>query len=180
MHLCIYAFIQLVNDITGAVIPKEETAAYINDYFANIGQDLFSKLPQTGLMIPDPVIDNDEEELDLEDIVNVDVVKQLVDKINIDKSCGLKDVNSRVVKDAMSCLIPEITLMFKNSLKLGVFPVSWSKGLLIPIPKKGNLTNIKNWQVSRMCLEISIFEKMCLRKLGFNYSRWQGSRWQGD
>ena len=101
--------IQLENELTGEIIPVDQTADYINNYFANIGHDLFSKLPQTGINIPDPVNQDDGDVLDLAEMIDSDIVAGLIKKINIDKSCGLTGINSKVLKDALSCLTNELT-----------------------------------------------------------------------
>ena len=155
--------IQLTNDLTGEIIPIEETASYINNYFANIGSDLFSKLPPTGLLIPDPDLAaaDDEDDLDLTALVSHDLVLSLIKKINIDKSCGLEGVNSKVLKDAMLHLCNEMVIIFRNSINEGIFPVSWSCGTLVPIPKKGNLGLIKNWRpITLLPLPGKLLEKI--------------------
>ena len=153
--------IQLENELTGEKIAIEDTAEYINTYFANIGHDLFSKLPVSGIIIPDPVFDDDEEELDIDDLIDHDHVLSLIKKININKSCGLPGINSRVLKDALMFLSHELTIIFKNSIKEGIFPESWSSGLLVPIPKKGNLKSIKNWRpITLLPLPGKLLEKI--------------------
>ena len=88
--------IKLTNEITGEVVPVEETAAYINNYFANIGKNLYDQLPTLhGLPRAAPVADNavidDDEELDLSESINHEIVLGLIKKINVDKSCGLME-----------------------------------------------------------------------------------------
>ena len=131
--------VQLENELTGEIIPIDQTASYINDYFANIGQDLFSKLPPANMLVPIDVNDVNEVPLDLDIFISKSDVVKLVKKINVDKSSGLEGINSVVLKDALLFLVNELVTIFRNSLKLGVFPESWSCGLLVPIPKKGNL-----------------------------------------
>ena len=156
--------IQLTNELTGEIIPAEENASYINNYFSNIGQDLFSKLPPSGILFPDPVLDDPEDDNDdfnISEIINHDLVLSLIKKINVDKSSGLVGLNSKVLKDAMLFLSNEMTTIFRNSLNEGIFPVSWSCGLLVPIPKKGNLGNIKNWRpITLLPLPGKLLEKI--------------------
>ena len=153
--------IQLENELTGEVIPIEETASHINNYYANIGQDLFSEMPVSGLDITDRAIDDNNVELDISELINNEVVRKLVSKINIDKSSGLEGVNSKVLKDTFMFLNNKITEIFTNSLKEGIFPASWSCGLLVPIPKKGNLKSVKNWRpITLLPLPGKLLEKI--------------------
>ena len=52
---------------------------------------------------------------------------------------GLTSINSSVFKDALLLLVKHLVAIFKNSLLEGKFPESWSTGILVPIPKKGDL-----------------------------------------
>ena len=56
--------------------------------------------------------------------------------------------------------------MFNQSLTLGVFPESWAIATITPIPKYGDLHNIKNWRpISIIPLVGKILEKICTRFL---------------
>lgn len=164
--------VQLENELTGEVIPVDQTASYINNYFSNIGQELFSKLPPVGILTPDVEIDDDENLIGLDELICKDDVEKLVKKINVDKSSGLEGVNSRVLKDALLLLVEELTTIFRNSLREGIFPDSWSCGLLVPIPKKGNLKSIKNWRpITLLPLPGKLLEKIVHKYLSAHLER---------
>ena len=103
----------------------------------------------------------DEDDLDFNELISHDLVYALLQKINVDKSCGLDRINTRVLKDALLFLSHKMTIIFRNSLNEGIFPLSWSRGLLVPIPKKGNLSNIKNWRpITLLPLPGKLLEKI--------------------
>ena len=141
----------------GLRVPDAETADYINKYFSTIGKVLYEELGaqnQHQQQPAQPQLDGDhaaqnedtEDNFALNDLINEETVRPLVLSINTDKSSGLTAINSKVLKDALLLLVGHLVTIFKNSLPEGIFPDSWATGILVPIPKKGDLHNIKNWR----------------------------------
>ena len=69
--------------------------------------------------------------------IPLNVVEKLVEKIDINKSSGILELNSRALKDVFEILIPELTHLFNESLKTGVFPNAWYLMLYNPYSKGG-------------------------------------------
>ena len=65
---------------------------------------------------------------------------------NTQKSSGLENINSNVINVAFELLKPEVTFMYNLSISTTHFPNSWKNALVIPIPKKGNLTTVQNYR----------------------------------
>ena len=58
-------------------------------------------------------------------------------------------------------LTDELVIMFRNSINEGIFPIAWSNGTLVPIPKTGNLNSIKNWRpITLLPLPGKLLEKI--------------------
>ena len=66
------------------------------------------------------------------DFVQCEVLK-LVDTISINKSSGIENVSSRVIKDFLPSR--EITQLYNNILTSGIFPNKWKVATVMPIPK---------------------------------------------
>ena len=78
----------------------------------------------------------------------------MIRSINVSKSSGLDNINSFIVKEAFEFLKTEITHMYN-------FPDEWKKALVVPIPKKGNLTKVQNYRpISLLPLPGKILEKL--------------------
>ena len=84
----------------------------------------------------------------------------------ISKSSGLDNINSSVIKNAFEFLVPELTHLYNLSVTSAEFPDSWKKALVVPIPKKGNLTKVQNYRpISLLPLPGKIMEKLVHQQL---------------
>ena len=157
----------------GSKISKDEVAGYINDYFINVGSVGVPKSTnnsnntESGETGGDDVTDGIAHEGDdcpklnkFGEICRVNV-SRVVKDINISKSSGLNNVSSFIIKEAFLAIIPEITHMFNLSLGQSVFPAEWKKATIVPIPKSGDLTLVKNYRpISLLPLPGKILEKL--------------------
>ena len=58
-------------------------------------------------------------------------------------------------------LSPEITFLMNLSISTSTFPSAWKEALVIPIPKSGNLTQVKNYRpISLLPLPGKVLEKL--------------------
>ena len=98
--------------------------------------------------------------------VNKINVLKLVKDINVSKSSGIDNVSSFIIKEAFTYLLKEVTFMFNLSIKTSVFPEPWKKALVVPIPKTGDLTNVKNFRpISLLPLPGKIMAKLIHQQL---------------
>ena len=68
-------------------------------------------------------------------------------------------ISIRMLKMSGDAIIEPLFKIFKNYLKCGIFPGDWKKGNIVPIFKKGNKQNIKNYRpVSLPPICSNIFE----------------------
>ena len=111
-------------------IQEENVAAYINDYFINVGKvnipepnadaDAYTGLTDddTGTEGSDPGTDNLPPGLnEFRRVLEIEVLR-IVKGINVSKSSGLNNVSSFIVKEAFLAIVPEITHMFTCHLIL--------------------------------------------------------------
>ena len=118
---------EVINPITGEKCDVKESVEVINRFFfTNIGPNMTAKLPWSS----DPGT-TFESEVFLENVEllnNQDVIK-LVKEINIYKSSGLPNINSRLLKDGFMALIDQFTFVLNLSLKTGIVPDTWKLGI---------------------------------------------------
>ena len=177
----------------GLKLDRTEVAPYINDYFINVGKVTAeqSNPPSASASAPDSTHSsycdtssdgpqpnsprtkqtdcNDSQDFfKLYEVTEQDVLK-VIKEMNVSKSSGLDDISSFIIKEAFQLLVPEVTYMFNLSIKTATFPKLWKKALVIPIPKSGNLTNVKNYRpISLLPLPGKILEKLIHQQLS-NY-----------
>ena len=148
----------------GVKLDKSEVASYINDYFINVGKVDLSGITLGQTTIP-PADLQGLTPSSLDEVSEPEVL-HVIKSINTSKSSGLENINSFVVKVAFELLKPEVTHMYNLSIRTTQFPDSWEKALVVPIPKKGNLTKVQNYRpISLLPLPGKIMEKLVHRHM---------------
>ena len=167
----------------GQKIDRSEVAHYINDFFVNVGKITFpldttlgqSDLPGTPRDMTNEAPSESKYDThlaaergslgDLTEVCKAEVLR-VVKEINISKSSGIENISSFVVKELFLALLPQVTYMFNLSITSSAFPDSWKTALVIPIPKSGDLTNVKNYRpISLLPLPGKILEKLVHKQL---------------
>ena len=62
------------------------------------------------------------------------------------KSPGIDGLLGDFFKDAKSFILPYLNKVYNNIFDSGVYPEIWSKGLIVPILKKGDMSNPSNYR----------------------------------
>ena len=133
----------------------------MNNYLAEVGVNLYVQFSE---IAKDNVYTNVySNECSLEDIVFTDLdIVRVVKKIDIHKSSGIDFLPSFVMKDCFEVIIDQLTYLFNQSMKLGIFPTSWKVATITPIPKTGNSTIVGNWRpISIVPLIGKLMENLC-------------------
>ena len=77
------------------------------------------------------------------------------------KSSSVKNVSSRVLKDAFQALSDKVTYMFNVALSTGNFPRLWKRAKVVPLPKEGDRRDVNNLRpVSLLPLPGKLLEKV--------------------
>ena len=148
--------INLTDQNSGNKVPESETANYINQYFANIGPNLAANLTETwtyeGITKP--------ASFTLTDFTEQEVLKVL-NNIETSKSSGIKDISTSVLKDALTTLPYHMTFILNLSIRTNLFPASWKKANIIPLPKDGDPCDVNNYRpISLLPLPGKILERL--------------------
>ena len=70
-------------------------------------------------------------------------------------------ISIRMLKVSGDAIIEPLFKIFKNCLRCGIFPDDWKKGNIVPIFKKGDKQDIKNYRpVSFLSIYSKIFERI--------------------
>lgn len=140
---------RVINSIinhTNEELFEEKAASYINKFFCSIGSKLVNNIPE---MEP-PVISEktynvqiSHDYIWLEDISEREVLKE-VEKLDINKSSGFIEMNTRAFKIIFRILIKEYTRIINLCKRQNVFIEKWKHAITVPIPKKGNIKDVNN------------------------------------
>ena len=90
-----------------------------------------------------------------------DNIKRIICKLDPNKAHGHEMISIRMLKMSGDAIIEPLFKIFKNCSKCGIFPDDWKKGNIVPIFKKGDKQNIKNYRpVSLLPICSKIFERI--------------------
>ena len=78
------------------------------------------------------------------------------------KSYGLDNLINEMFIDCIHVLSSLLVNIFNYIFESGTYPQEWLKGIIVPIPKKGDLTYANNY---RGITIMSVFAKLFLKKI---------------
>ena len=78
--------------------------------------------------------------------VNYKFVKSVTMKMNNVDSTGMDGIPVIVYKRFRSTLTPAITRIINNCIEQGIYPQRFRDGVIVPVPKKNDLTQVANWR----------------------------------
>lgn len=86
--------------------------------------------------------------------------------LDISKACGPDLINPRLLKCASNELCAPITKLFNKLLQESMFPNCWKDANVIPLYKKGDPSDVKNYRPISLCSILGkVFEKCILKYL---------------
>ena len=143
---------------------SKSKAELFNDFFCS-----HSNIDSSGASLPNKTIVNDVK---LESITfNQAEVLDILKSLDPNKSVGLDGVSPRLLKLVAEEIAPSLTRVFNCSMSCSKFPSQWKLANVIPIYKKGKLTEVSNYRpVSLLSCLSKVFEKVVFRHL-FNFFR---------
>ena len=140
----------------GKLIEENEAADALNYFFANLGGDL-----QEDQAVPWFTAGANSPELIDHCQANFFQLLKIVKEINTNKSSGLEKLSSRVLKDALLVLIPQLLYLVNLSLQTGIFPDAWKIATVIPLFKGGSKSEMGNYRpISLLPVPGKILEKI--------------------
>ena len=130
---CIFHHKKFVTDFS-------KKADLFNSFFAKQCSVIESNsvLPSSSIPVTDQCLANIE--------FTKDDVKRIVCKLDPNKAHGHDMISFRMLKMSGGAIIEPLFKIFKNCLKCGIFPDDLKKGNIVPIFKKGDKQNIKNYR----------------------------------
>ena len=89
-----------------------------------------------------------------------DEIGKIISSLKSTRTCGLDNIDSFVIKLAKEELVPMITHIINLSISQEKFPDGWKTSKIIPLHKKAELTEAKNYRPVAL---LSIFSKVLER-----------------
>ena len=73
-------------------------------------------------------------------------IKRVIMKLNNVNSTGLDEIPVIVYKRFRHTLAPVLTKIINNCIEQAYYPQRFRDGVIVPVPKKGDLTDVANWR----------------------------------
>ena len=106
---------------------------------------------------------------DLDKTISHEEVKKAIDNLGRGKSSGLDDLVNEMFLDGRDILTPFLAKLFNYIFENNKYPTEWTKGYIVPIPKKGNMKNANNY---RGITIISVLAKLFSSVLNNRLNQW--------
>ena len=91
------------------------------------------------------VTKNNEFSISSFEITNSDILKS-IKKLKGNQSPGYNNIHPLFIKNCCNFVILPLKILFNQSIKTGTLPDIWKNGLIIPVFKNGDKTNIMNYR----------------------------------
>ena len=148
------------------ILDDKLMANTLNNYFTTIGPSLAANMNDPWVY-DGPIINHT-----MIDTFHVNTVEllEILNDIDCTKSSAIPYINSRVLKDALICLVDQFAFILNLSFETSIFPDDWKIAQITPLAKDGDLTNCNNYRpISLLPLPGKIAEKIAHNKLMYYF-----------
>ena len=134
--------------LDGSVSSNVETKANLfNQYF-------FQQFSEVSDYDIDINFENDSE-FDINLSPETERIKELLNNVNTNKAGGPDEIPGIVLKHCSGVLAEPLSIIFKIIYNTGIVPSEWKLSNVVPIFKKGDKKNIKNYRPISLTLIIA-------------------------
>mgnify|MGYP003416956578 CR=1 FL=1 len=75
-------------------------------------------------------------------------VRKAIGKMKNNKAAGLDEITAELLKHGKDVMVEELTQLFNLIWNSEEVPADWGQGVIMMIPKMGNLSNCNNWRAA--------------------------------
>lgn len=109
----------------------------------------------------------------IEDILEINTnppdsaeVKAAIQTLKSGKACGIDAIHAEMLKADILTSTRVLTDLFQNIWNSNTIPEDWSKGLIVKVPKKGNIKNCDNWRgITLLSIPSKVFCRVLLNRM---------------
>ena len=83
---------------------------------------------------------------ELDSPITTDEIDKAVHRLKRNKSCGCDFLLNEYFIESLDILSPHLLKIFNAILNSGHFPPEWSKGLIVPVFKKNDHDDVRNYR----------------------------------
>jgi len=78
--------------------------------------------------------------------ITPDEIRQAINKLKNGKAAGIDEIQADLLKGADEIIVQMLTRLCINVWDCGEVLNRWQEGIILPLHKKGNLTDCNNWR----------------------------------
>ena len=144
----------------------QQKANDFNEYFANIGKNMYEKSQNDIHLINQPPSDQPPSvrtNIDNFRPHPIDLVTLIliIKELKPTNSCGSDGIQFRFLIDSLPVTIFYILVIVNTSIVTGIYPDPWKCPIVAPIYKSGDTENVENYRpVSLLCIISKILENV--------------------
>ena len=103
--------------------------------------------------------------------VNIDVITEeetasAISKMKNNKAAGIDEITAGLLKAGGQTIISTLTTLMNICWTSKMVPDEWRKGIIVELPKKGNLTDCNNWRgICLLSIQGNILFTILLKRL---------------
>ena len=102
--------------------------------------------------------------------VTIDTMIKVIKSLPINKSSGVQNLSTRLLRDGFLYMITEITHLINECLRLSIMPTNWKVGIVTPMPKGRTTTNRCDWRpVSVLPYPSKIIERIVNHQIVYHF-----------
>ena len=158
-----------IQTCTGDVTKEEDVAAVFNSYFVEKINTLKSNIDPGLIRDPLERINAKVKDKNLKfslKPVTVKAVEKIMKKMSKKKSSGKDGISQESLLLGQEALAAPLTAIINQSINTGTFQSQWKEAVVIPIHKKGDAKDPKNYRpVSCLAAASKVLEKVVCKQL---------------
>ena len=146
-------------------LSADDFLTHFNNLFS--ADDMFNNLDINDRLSAADTIFNNVEQLDC--LFTLEDVSKAILSLKRQKSAGADLLLPEMFIEGVDILSPVLCKLFNHMFENGIYPDSWTKGIIVPVPKKGNLNDVNNYRGITLT---SIFSKIFSILLDTRLRKW--------
>ena len=143
-----------------------------NDDFFKHFKDLFSNDNAFKNESVEDELTNSNSSTSVENLdrpIDLTEVKTAILSLKGGKSSGFDNLIPEIFTDGIEVLSPLLCELFNHIFNFGIYPESWTKGIIVPVPKKGNPNDVNNFRGIALT---SVFSKLFSSIINKRLTNW--------
>ena len=118
------------------------------EFFFHHFSSVFNCIKQTPTICHEPVCLYFDDDVDhqLNIPISIDEIKSRLSKLNPKKGAGPDNISNEMLHAASPFIVEFLLHIFQYLFINGIYPLEWTKSIIIPIHKKGNINNCDNYR----------------------------------